>query len=187
MNIQRSITDHHGGKIPVQSFLNVQRLRCFWKDLIVSLEFPKLVGKELQKDSGNAELYHGFFRKKRSRSKHIGNYPFSSCKSIQTPRVLPKIHVFFAQQRKCSNARWAAVLTVQIPKSWREQWQRWSWSSYRPCLWKKSGDHQLRFVVYLIIYKLEIYPRWLFGIYEPSTNVPKLRPFSRDDGGSGGK
>ena len=63
MNIQRSITEDHGGKIPVQSFLNVQRLRCFWKDLIVFFEFPKLVGKELQKDARNAGFYHGWTEK----------------------------------------------------------------------------------------------------------------------------
>ena len=43
---------------------------------------------------------------------------------------------------------------------------------------------------YYIIYKLQALRKktggWLFGIYEPST-VPKLRPSSRNDGGSGGK
>ncbi len=34
---------------------------------------------------------------------------------------------------------------------------------------QKSGVHQLRLVVYPILYRVLIHPRWLFGIFEPST------------------
>ena len=34
---------------------------------------------------------------------------------------------------------------------------------------QKSGDHQLRLVVYPGIYRVFIHPKWLFGISEPST------------------
>ena len=38
---------------------------------------------------------------------------------------------------------------------------------------QKFGVYQLSLVVYPIIYKVFVHPRWLFGISEPSTVIKK--------------